>query len=462
MAIITEEWLRAQNCVLGTALLEPKFVPRVVTELKRGDFTGRGLAIYDAMLEAFRESKPEDEVDPVIVSQKLGGTPEARQAVMDFMAYGSTPSNFERYMEQVRITSDLSAMQDIGRYIAEATTLEEARAESGKLADLMLERDNAKAYGPEDLIASYEERHSKEQPRLKWPISEMTQAIPARPGNLITIMAEPSGGKTAFALQCMWEWSVDHNVLFVSLETDKDTLFDTWTAFISGIHMDDIMGGPYSNENWYRWRSTKEEIRKRHFKILQDASMTPDVIKAAAAKYRADIVIVDYLQIVRLPYRTQSNFERVSEVIEQLHIIAADSGFIVIPLCQVNIRNPDQKGKPLTMHSAKDSGHIEEASDIMIALDLFVEKSLADDGIKANRVIRCVKNKRGTWFRIPAMFDGGHQTFKKSIIPNKDWGELKAARQAEESRKAEETARKAAEALPDMEQLPMDSYTPFD
>ena len=35
-----DDWLQAQNCLLGAALIEPSLVPRIVTELKAEDFFG--------------------------------------------------------------------------------------------------------------------------------------------------------------------------------------------------------------------------------------------------------------------------------------------------------------------------------------------------------------------------------------------------------------------------------------
>ena len=35
-----DDWLQAQNCLLGAALINPALVPRVVTELSVEDFAG--------------------------------------------------------------------------------------------------------------------------------------------------------------------------------------------------------------------------------------------------------------------------------------------------------------------------------------------------------------------------------------------------------------------------------------
>lgn len=439
-----DDWLQAQNCLIGAALLDPQLVPRVVTELRREDFSGFGLSIYDAMSELFRESKTGLDVDAVAVCNRLGGTAENRQLIAEFMGLSPSYGDFDRYIQTARDAARLSRLRDIGTAIRESADLPGALVQADKINHEMMHGNEFRAFGPEDLIKSYEDRHSQQQARLPWPIPEMTQAIPTRPGNMIAIMAEPSGGKTAFALQCMWEWSLDSMVLFVSLETDSDTLFDTWSSFIAGIEMDDVMGGPYRNSDWYRWKSSKQEILKRRFKVLPGASMTVAQIKAAAIKYKADIVIVDYLQLIQMPGK-DSRFDTVTEISMQLHTVAQKTGITFVPLCQVTNRDPKLRNSPLTMHSARESGQIEQDCDVMIALDLFVDKEIKEAEINANRVIRCVKNKRGRRFRIPAVFDGRYQKFKKSHIPNKDWEALQEQKASDAAKVAKADAAKESD-----------------
>lgn len=440
-----DDWLSAQNCLLGAALLNPELVPQLVSDLRKEDFTGSCATVFAAMSELFLESKTGLDIDPVAICHKLGDTQAARQLLAELMQMSPYETDIGRYIQTAKDCHKLSRLRELGSSLMSAETLDSAQAATDSLTNLLMHSDTFRAMGPEELIASYEARHQSHQPRLTWPIQEMTDAIPARPGNMIAILAEPSGGKTAFALQCMWEWSKHLNVLFVSLETDADTLFDTWSAFIAGIDMDDVMGGIYSDPDWYRWKSAKEQIRQRKFRILPGASMGVDQIKAAALKYKADIVIIDYLQLVPMSGKL-SRYEAVTEISMRLHTMAQTTGIIVVPLCQVTVRDPKSRNAPLSMHSTRESGQIEQDCDVMIAIDLYVDKELKDEGIRANRVIRCVKNKRGRKFRMPAVFDGRLQTFRKSNIPNKNWEAAQNKRTQEQD---------------EMHQLSMDVPVPF-
>ena len=67
-----DDWLQAQNRLLGTALLDPTLAPRVITELTPEDFAGPAKRIYQVMAELFRSSNSPEGVDAVAVAAGPG------------------------------------------------------------------------------------------------------------------------------------------------------------------------------------------------------------------------------------------------------------------------------------------------------------------------------------------------------------------------------------------------------
>ena len=100
-----DDWLQAQNCLLGAALINPTLVPRVITELSETDFSGVYLRVYQIMGKLFRESRGPEDVDPVAVSAALGGTPEARTLVGTLMGCSPNFTEIDRYIAIVRRSS---------------------------------------------------------------------------------------------------------------------------------------------------------------------------------------------------------------------------------------------------------------------------------------------------------------------------------------------------------------------
>lgn len=441
-----DDWLQAQNCLLGAALIDPSLVPRVVTELSEGDFSGVYLQVYRIMSKLFRQSKRADDVDPVAVAHALGDSPEARTLVGSLMGCSPVFSEVDRYMETVRQSSKLSRLRELGNALASSVTLDDAEATADGIATQLIDRPALKGFDPNALFDSFDRRHRQREKYLDWAVPAVNDYVRVKRGNLVVIGAEPSGGKTAWALQQLLKFSADKRVLFASLETDADTLFDRFVSFAAGVPMDAMMDGLLTQEQWDKVSQVRGVLQKRTFRFFPAAGLSVAGIKAAAVAYRADIVIIDYLQIISRA-GNGSRYEKITEISMDLHVLAQSTGMIVIALSQVTNRDPKMQNSPLTIHSARESGQIEADADIIMMLDKHVEKKLIKSGCNANRILRIVKNKQGRCSNIPLRFDGRTQTFCKANVPNPDWQRVQAAKPKPEK--------------PEFEQLPMDTEVPF-
>ena len=444
-----DDWLQAQNCLLGAALIDPELVPRIVSELTPEDFSGNGLLIYKAMADLFRKSRSNDDVDAVAVAHYLGDTPDARTLVAQFMGCSPNFSEIDRYMAITRQSSKLSRLRSMGTELSTAVTLDDAVGIADSISGQLMERPGLKGYGPEELWADFVSRHKNPPERIDWKLRAVGDYVRLRKGQFVVLGAEPSGGKTAFALEQMWAWALKKRVLFVSLETGRDLVYDRQISSMAGISMDSLMDDALNPQDWKKAEEARIEISRRNFRILPAAGLSVSGIKAAAIGFRADIVIIDYMQIIQLPGKKLSRYETITEISMALHILAQSTGMIIVALSQVTNRDPAAKGSPLTIHSARESGQIEADADAILMLDKFVEKNLLESGCRANRVLRIVKNKNGRCCNIPLLFDGRTQSFQTAHIPNPDWDKAK-------------NKKKRTEAPSDnFEQLPMTTEVPF-
>lgn len=441
-----DEWLQAQNCLLGAALIDPSLVPRIVTELSVEDFAGNGKLIFKAMMDLFRQSSSGEAVDAVAVSYYLGNSSESRTLVANYMGLCPNFSEIDRYITTARQAAKVQRLRSLGDELAAASSFDEAVSVVDTITAQLMERPGMKGYEPAQLLDAFYTRHNAAHERIEWGLRVVGDYIRIKRGNFLILGAEPSGGKTAFALEQMWAFSEKYRVLFVSLETDADTIFDRLTSSLTGIPMDALMDGKLQPQQWKQVDSAREVIAQRTFKILPGAGLSVSGIKAAALGYRADIVIIDYLQIIRQSSKKLSRYEAITEISMDLHILAQSTGLIVLALSQVTNRDPQSRGKPLGIHSARESGQIEADADAILMLDKFVEKGLLESGCKANRVLRIVKNKNGRCCNIPVKFDGTTQTFTKALVPNPEWEKTKTKGKAQRD---------------DWEQLPMDAEVPF-
>lgn len=456
-----DDWLSAQNGVLGAALLEPELVPRVVTELRAEDFTGNGLLVYQAMAGLFRKSRSNRDVDPVAVVDYMGNTPEAKKLVTHLMSCAAPFGSLDRYISMAKDNAKVSRLRDLGNKLSSAVGAEDAVATADAIAAELIERQETNGFEPSALMDRFYACHQHPRERLSWKLRAIGNYVHARKGKFWILGAEPSGGKTAFALEQMWEFSLTKRVLFVSLETDEETIADRMISSIAGIPMNDLADGLLTQQQWERVNSVRDLMAKRTFKIFPAAHLPVSGIKAAAIGYRADIVIIDYLQIIQPSGRGRSRFEDITELSMSLHSLAQSTGMIIFALSQVTNRDPQVRGKPLGMHSLRESGQIECDADVIMMLDTFVEKGLTESGCKANRILRIVKNKDGARANIALIMDGLYQTFSQAHIPNPDWTSVQKQKASIQKTKKPKADSQAAQGQEQMAMLPDDYPVPF-
>lgn len=88
-----DNWLQAQYSVLGSALIEPSVVPKVIQQTRMADFSGQCQTIYATMRKLFQDGHP---VDVVSVAAALGD--EYNKFLMDLMQIVPTAANLDYYI----------------------------------------------------------------------------------------------------------------------------------------------------------------------------------------------------------------------------------------------------------------------------------------------------------------------------------------------------------------------------
>lgn len=438
MGVTIDSRLDAQKCLLGMVLNNPDLMPRLAASgLREKDFKHSCAAVFSAMMQAYDIGNRGSIVTPAAVLHGIGDTEYNREIVQELL--DTVPGvGFDDYVSFVRDSSKLSQLVDLGVQLEYARTVEEATETAGKVNSLLMDRPDFHGYDPADLLTSWFERHSKPVDQLPLPFVGLDSYLHIQPGNMVLLMAEPSGGKTAFALQLMWAISRKKRVLFISLETSKDIVFDRMSAFIANISMNNLMSGQLPDKFMENMAMSVEEIERHTFRILP-ADMGMPAIKAAAISYRADVVMIDYLGLIQPPQANRPMWENYTQLSHGIHRMAQSTGMVVFALSQVSTRDMKRSPSPLTLMDARGSGDIEADCDVILAVDKFVESGVKKAAPQCNRVLRCLKNKNGPLFNTAMHFDGLHQSFSKIVIPDAAWEKVKA--DGDEKRRAKAEAR---------------------
>ena len=403
MSLNSQDWLEAQNSVLGSALIEPKLVPMILSETSAEDYSGPSLAVYQAIRVLFSAGVP---VDVISIRDKLGD--HYTKYLMQLMEITPTAANIKRYIELCRKQSRVYRLQEIGGLMAETSDMDKLQEFLAQAVALTAKTQGIQCVSIHQALLNFVDRHSDGTPPdfFTWPIPELDKELFVEHGDFILIGGRPSAGKTAFALQTAWHLSQTKKVGFFSLETGERKLTDRQVAAVSGVPLDSIKQNALNQQHWNSIISLDSVFKSHQLDIITQSDITLSELQAFAKAKAYDVLFIDYLQILRVP--GVSRYETVTEISLSMHRFAQASGIAVYGLVQLNRGNSEHKKAEPDMASIKESGQLEQDADVILMLHLDKPEDPASP-----RVLRAVKNKEGERFRLYLKFDGKHQKFEK-------------------------------------------------
>ena len=414
MSVTDQSWLDAQYSVLGAALIEPKVLPRVMAEVRESDFSGPCLTVFQTMSEIFVSGFP---VDVVSVAAKLGK--DYRSFLAQLMSITPSAANVDRYISICREQSRVLQCREIGRQLVESESIETSRDLVEAAAKSIAAAQKSRTVNMSESLRRFFEKPEKPTRYLTWPIHELNSELYVGPGKFVVFGAEPSVGKTAFALQCAWHWAAGQKVGFFSFETDTDTLFDRLVSANVGIPMSAIKTNKISSKEWDRICQATKDITSRKLDLIPAAGMNVSDIRAKVLESGYKVIVIDYLQIVSS--KGGSRYEQVTNISIDLHTIAQSLGVTVLALAQLSRSDGDRAPRNSDL---RESGQIEQDADVIMMMQL--ENQTVPFG---PRKLYITKNKEGRLSQILLTFDGIYQRFAKGGALDSAVAEAKAQKQ---------------------------------
>lgn len=435
-----QNWMDAQYGVLGSALIEPELVPKVIQQTCSKYYTGPCQTIYTAMVSLFQQGSA---VDIITLAHALGG--DYKEFLAQLMQITPTAANIDHYIRICRDQSKVQQSKLLASRILAAQSGEEIRKLLDETNSLMVDKPALRITTMADALKSFMTRHTGEVKYLTWPIRELGDHLYADAGDFILIGGYPSSGKSAFSLQCAWHWARDMKVGFFSLETSSEKLFDRQMSSVASVHMADIKRNKISREDWDRICSMNPEITARNLELIPAAGMSPADIRSVTMMRGYKIIIIDYVQLLNSSGYNRT--EQVTNISLALHRMAQDMGVTVVALSQ--LKRKDDESTPENS-DLRESGQLEQDADIIMMLKLEQK-----DKPGGNRYLYATKNKEGECFRTLLAFDGGHQTFSKAQQTGETINKLKAAgRKAQRQHRAPEADPSQMSMLPQNTPIP--------
>ena len=425
----------AERAILGAILLNPEVLDRVLEAgLATSDFSQPAhRLLYDCFTDLVREGKA---VDVVTVSGHLEGKSKL-DAVGGFSYLTglstSVPSitNVPHYVTVVQekamlrrlltITAEISEGIFAGQDSAEST-LEAAEAAIFNLRDA---RGGNRMAGVKEIVGTvYEEleRRSKnpgDVTGIPTGFKDLDKLLAGlQDTDLIIVAARPAMGKTAFALNLVTNAALRHEskVAVFSLEMAKEQLVTRMLGSEGRVDGGRMRTGQLERDDWAPLMDAANKLECAKIFIDDTPAVPVSAVRSKcrriAAQHGLDLIIIDYLQLMRGEGNEQSREQEISAISRGLKGLAKELSVPVIALSQLNRGVEQRADKRPLMSDLRESGAIEQDADIIMFLyrDEVYNRDSPDNKGLAEVLVR--KQRNGNIGEVDLAFRGQYARFE--------------------------------------------------
>ena len=194
--------------------------------------------------------------------------------------------------------------------------------------------------------------------------------------DLIVLAARPSMGKTALALNIAVNTALgpdSPSVAVFSLEMSRQQLALRMLASEARVSSEALRTGRFSEADFGKLTRAVESLAKARIYIDDTAALSPLQLRGKCRRLKArdglDLVIVDYMQLMRVPAtggrRIESREKEIAEISRTMKTLAKDLDVPVLCLSQLNRDLEKRPSKRPQLSDLRESGTIEQDSDII-------------------------------------------------------------------------------------------------
>jgi replicative DNA helicase len=423
----------AEQSVLGAILVRPEVLDRVADVIAAGDFYREAHGrIFRAMLDLYGRGDPVDLVTVTALLDERGqlegvGGPVFLAGLSEQVGFAT---NADYYASLVHDKAILRRLLDTTQEIAGscfgpvedvAEFLDAAEQKVFEVAESKVRL----GFQPlsalvEKEIANLTEIWHREKGRITGVTSGFNDLDNLTAGfqdsDLIIIAARPSMGKTALALNIAFNaaYKPQKHVAFFSLEMSREQLVRRLLSSAGKVDASNLRRAFLSTMEWANLQAGAGELLDCPIYIDDTPAATVLDIRAKARRLKADgklqMLIIDYLQLMRGRTDVHSREQEISEISRSLKALAKELKVPVIVLSQLNRKVEERPNKRPQLADLRESGAIEQDADVVIFIyrDEVYREDSPDQGTAE---IIVGKQRNGPTGKIKLIFRAKYTTF---------------------------------------------------
>lgn len=384
--------LEAEQAVLGGLMLDEQAWDRVSDRVTEEDFYRRDhRLVFHAINLLAQEGNPRDaltvsetlnrlgELDNAGGIAYLGELVRSTASAVNIAAYGDIVRERSVLRQLIRISNEVSDTAFQPQGATAKAILDEAERKIFAIA----EQQHRGSTGPQllrPLLSRALERidHLFQSDDAITGVSTGFTELDDRTsglqkGDLVIVAARPSMGKTTFAMNLVENVLMKSGlpVLVFSMEMPAEQLVMRMLSSLGRIDQGKVRSGKLEEDDWPRLTSTMTLLADQKLLIDDSASLSPNDVRTRARRVAREqggigLIMVDYLQLMRVPGLESNRVNEISEISRSLKALAKEMQCPVIALSQLNRSLEQRPNKRPVMSDLRESGAIEQDADVIM------------------------------------------------------------------------------------------------
>lgn len=426
--------IEAEEAVLGGIMLDPEALPRIMDDLNPEAFyLGVHKYIYQAAIKLYQQESP---VDLLTVTswlsengllEKVGGRNKLAQLVDRTVSAVNIEALATLVVEKYRRRQLIKAASEIlNLAYVEHLELSEvlSRSEEKILAATAQSFNDTEPVHLSQIVSNaydrYEARSEGSNP-IAYPTGyfDLDDVVNGglSPGKLITVAARPGCGKSSFLGNVAVNMAKIYPALIFSLEMGVEEWGDRLISQQAQIESGFLRSGKISQSQWEPLVEGITQLADVNLYVDDSPTATVTSIRSKVRRMiskvgKLSMVGIDYLGLMEDVDSGGNNLAHsVGKVTRALKQLSRECDVPIVLLAQLNRGVEARKDKRPMLSDLRDSGRIEEDSDIVLMLyrDELYNRDTPDRGVAE---LGITKNRAGAVGTIKLLFDARFTQFK--------------------------------------------------
>ncbi|MCH7518334.1 MAG: replicative DNA helicase [Candidatus Dadabacteria bacterium] len=399
--------IEAEQAVLGAVIIESTVINQVLEILIPEDFYKEAhRKIFNSMIDLDRENKP---IDLLTLFDHLKSNGNLLEEVGEssYLTYLTelvpTTENVNYYAKLVKEKSIIRKLVMAATDIAhrgndENVDLDEFidRAEQ-TILDIAQNKIKPSFYDSRELAVKaleiIEQLHARKELITGIPtgfekLDYLTSGL--QPSDLVIIAGRPGLGKTSLTLNIAAYAAMEHGISIgiFSLEMTKEQLMLRMLSNKSKVNYSNIRSGYIKDEDLEKLVHAADELGQAKIYIDDTPAISVLEIRAKTRRQKRDkgldMIIVDYLQLMRGSRRVESREREIAEISGSLKALAKELSIPVIAVSQLSRQTETRSDRRPQLADLRESGAIEQDADLVLFIhraDVYRKDPEEKDGI---------------------------------------------------------------------------------